>query len=577
MSFGGPKNTTQTTKTEPWAGAMPYLLKTYASADKLVDAGTPNYYPGKTVIDQSQATKDSLAQMEAIARGGNPLNDLSQATATGIMNGSAFNQAGQQTNQKLMNGVTLDKNPAAAGVAGYLADKTKAGGLATLDLGMKYQNGALAGARDLATSDTESPAMLGFKNNIGFENAAHNLQAKTANDLTGANNPARAMLEQTANGSFLNANPYLNEAIANSNRGLVNQFNTEVAPGIDGQFAAAGRMGSGAFAAMRNKAEGSLANAMSQNANNVMMQNYSMERANMENAKNQIGALAQADVRNRLDANSSLATTSDAQQAQRLNALQGVMNAGNSGFQNKLAALGLQGQIDQNQNAAKMDAANSVNAQFNAGRQQQLAGLGLQSDVHNTAQQQKLQNAGIQLQAANQFNGTQNANIQQQLGMIGMMPQMNEQRYFDAQKLGAVGSAQDTYNDLLLQAEIARWDQNENKQWDNIARAASLYTGGGYNTATTTKPVYNDRFGQILGAATSLGGMYMMCDRRLKNVIRRIGRTDDGLPLYTFTYKDDPAQQIVIGPMADEVAASQPDAVVELENGFHAVNVERLH
>lgn len=568
-----PKNTTQTTKTEPWAGAQPYLLKTYGIADGLVNEGVPNYYPGKNVIDQSWATKTAQDHMGWMAQNGTGTNEQAGATAKNILSGGAFDQAGQNTNKSLMNGISLGTNPAAGGVANFLSDKTAAPGTKTLQQGMNYTNSALGGATKLANVGP-NPTTGAFNAAQRYQNAALGMQGATAAALMGGRNPSTSMLEQTANGSMLNANPFLNEAIANSNRGLIDQFRTEIAPGIDSQFAGAGRMGSGAFAAARNKAEGSLAGAMSNNANNIMMQNYQAERSNQLAAQNQIGDNYNSDVGNAMASQQNLASTSDAQQSQRMNAIQGSSNNWNSDFSNRLNGTQLQANIDQNQQNTRLSAANSANSQFNTQNAQKLQALGLQSDVYNSGISNQLNNAGLQLNAANQFNNTQNAQIGQQLGAISQLPTLNDARYYDVNQLAKVGSAQDTYNDLLLQGDIAKWDQNQNKQWDNVARAAALYTGGGYNSATTTKPVYQDRFGQILGTGAAVAGM--LCDQRIKTNVKRIGATDGGVPLYSFEYLHEPGRTH-IGPMAQEVLEIQPEAVIHLASGILMVDTEVLH
>ena len=124
-------------------------------------------------------------------------------------------------------------------------------------------------AQMAAGAASYNPALGAFAGNTGYTNAAMGGQTALSQYLGSNGNPAAAMLGKTANGDYLNSNPYLNEAIANSNRGLIDQFKTEIAPGIDSQFAGAGRMGSNAFAQARNKAESTLAGAMSNNANNI--------------------------------------------------------------------------------------------------------------------------------------------------------------------------------------------------------------------------------------------------------------------------------------------------------------------
>lgn len=83
------------------------------------------------------------------------------------------------------------------------------------------------------------------------------------------------------------------------------------------------------------------------------------------------------------------------------------------------------------------------------------------------------------------------------------------------------------------QQQLAAWQQNQ-------AAAGGLFGG----------------LGQL---ATGIGGLFS--DARLKEDIRRIGQTDDGLPIYSFRYKGQPITHI--GFMAQEVAQVRPEAVSE--------------
>lgn len=90
----------------------------------------------------------------------------------------------------------------------------------------------------------------------------------------------------------------------------------------------------------------------------------------------------------------------------------------------------------------------------------------------------------------------------------------------------------------------------------------------------------NDPTNAVLGAAVGAGMAYMTggmsaagakagSDVRLKFDIKRIGMTDDGLPVYTFRYKHAP-EQVVMGVMAHEVAQVKPEAYIAGGfDGFH--------
>ena len=74
---------------------------------------------------------------------------------------------------------------------------------------------------------------------------------------------------------------------------------------------------------------------------------------------------------------------------------------------------------------------------------------------------------------------------------------------------------------------------------------------------------------QGAGSAGGFGALFSASDRRLKTDIRKVGKTDDGLNVYTYRYiTGGPVQ---MGVMADEVEKVKPEAVGEI-NGFKAVN-----
>lgn len=104
--------------------------------------------------------------------------------------------------------------------------------------------------------------------------------------------------------------------------------------------------------------------------------------------------------------------------------------------------------------------------------------------------------------------------------------------------------------------------------------------------------LYNSQVGQnngMLGAAASLGAaavssmgtwgpaLLAMSDRRTKKDIARIGKMDNGLPIYTFRYKwENPEDQFHVGVMADEVERVVPDAVMTRPDGIKMVDYSMI-
>ncbi|MCG7492464.1 tail fiber domain-containing protein [Thalassobius sp. Cn5-15] len=80
----------------------------------------------------------------------------------------------------------------------------------------------------------------------------------------------------------------------------------------------------------------------------------------------------------------------------------------------------------------------------------------------------------------------------------------------------------------------------------------------------------NAMFGNLFGIAGAA-----LSDRRAKTDIRRVGKTDGGLPVYVYRYKGDSTMQM--GVMAQEAQDKFPEAVVERPDGLLAVNYGEIH
>lgn len=99
-------------------------------------------------------------------------------------------------------------------------------------------------------------------------------------------------------------------------------------------------------------------------------------------------------------------------------------------------------------------------------------------------------------------------------------------------------------------------------------------TSSGTGTSTTeqkTDPTSNIIAG-LLGAA-SLGSKFMMSDERTKDDIAHVGWLNDGQPVFSYHYKDDPNETPQIGLLAQEVEKSHPEAVREF-GGVKMVNYD---
>jgi hypothetical protein len=92
--------------------------------------------------------------------------------------------------------------------------------------------------------------------------------------------------------------------------------------------------------------------------------------------------------------------------------------------------------------------------------------------------------------------------------------------------------------------------------------------------------LYGQKMGaqsQMLGTAVGIGtGIALKSDRRLKENIELVGRDERTmLPLYEFEYKGGDGRRF-LGVMADDVEKVFPQAVIEMSNGYKAVDYDLL-
>ena len=79
--------------------------------------------------------------------------------------------------------------------------------------------------------------------------------------------------------------------------------------------------------------------------------------------------------------------------------------------------------------------------------------------------------------------------------------------------------------------------------------------------------------GNLFGLGSALGSAWIGSDIRIKENIRRVGTLDNGLPVYTFTYKS--GGPVHMGVMAQDVEKVNPSAVKEI-GGIKHVDYGRI-
>lgn len=129
---------------------------------------------------------------------------------------------------------------------------------------------------------------------------------------------------------------------------------------------------------------------------------------------------------------------------------------------------------------------------------------------------------------------------------------------------GAVGAATpqlvDTSTAIGLgqqnRANIANWQAN-NAAAQNANRGSLIGAGAG-----------------IAGSLIKALPLLSFSDKRLKTDIKKVGKTDEGLPIYTYKYKNSPKTQM--GVMAQDVKKKKPDALGPMWEGMMTVDYSKI-
>jgi hypothetical protein len=179
--------------------------------------------------------------------------------------------------------------------------------------------------------------------------------------------------------------------------------------------------------------------------------------------------------------------------------------------------------------------------------------------------------------AATNFYGQNYANERQlQQGAIGMAPGLAQQDYTDLAALSSVGARNEAQQQAMLQDAMSRHYAQYDLPRQDLANYVQALQGTAYGgTSTSQQPYQGPNMGtQLLGAGLSaLPFLFSLSDRRAKTDIKKVGKLDNDLPVYSYRYKGDPRP--MIGVMAQDVAKVKPDAVAKLPGGLLAVDYSK--
>jgi hypothetical protein len=171
----------------------------------------------------------------------------------------------------------------------------------------------------------------------------------------------------------------------------------------------------------------------------------------------------------------------------------------------------------------------------------------------------------------------------EQLGFARRMDVTGLGRGLSGSALGAYGAATGA-GSAGLQTSMApgtQYMQGMGQAASTIGQGQQMQLGGLTSIVGNQANLYGQSMGaqgELLGAALGIGAAYAgrPSDRRLKENIELVGRDERTmLPLYEFEYKGGDGRRF-LGVMADDVEKVFPQAVIEMSNGYKAVDYDLL-
>ncbi len=312
----------------------------------------------------------------------------------------------------------------------------------------------------------------------------------------------------------------------------------------------------------RDLGYGTLDNSRQQTANQYSVNNRQLQQQDRQNANQYNLGLGNLALGNRAQDNSYEINRGQLALANRTQ--DNNYNLGNRGADNQLAGINSQFQLGQMGNNTQLQLGQMNNETNRQGQANQFAlgmgNLGLQGrqqeqNFYTANRGQDLQAYGLGAQLTGQGQqgmGQGLANVYNNANTTYNAPwdQLNRYNQANGQYLN-LGQTQTNTQQMI---------SNPTQQWlGSIAQLVGAFNGGGGGG----------------GAAATAAKVAGTSDIRMKDNIKRVGTLDDGLPVYTFTYKGQP-EQTHMGVMAQEAELLYPDAVITNADGIKHVFYDRL-
>lgn len=254
--------------------------------------------------------------------------------------------------------------------------------------------------------------------------------------------------------------------------------------------------------------------------------------------------------------------------------------------------------------ATAAQTAAATNAIGSLANQNYLQEQGLQSQAAQQAAQNEALGLNTTLGAGSLASNNLLTQQGNQLRGAAVAPGIDQSQLGDIETgLNAAGLAQQNSQDILNNA-VANWNYNQTLPFNMLGQYQNYVGGTGYGGTTTgqsTTPYYSNTgsnllsgalggatLGSLLGSGLGLSGstgalggaglglLAAFSDRRLKTDIKKIGDTDNDLPLYMFRYTWDSPDVRRIGLMAQDVLEKKPEAVLHTPFGMAVDYAEAL-
>jgi hypothetical protein len=275
--MGGGKQT-QTSTSEPWSAAQPYLKDVYGQAQNLYNAGAPEFWGGTANAPLTPEMQQAMGSIWNRAQAGTPGLDAAQVGVGGIAGGGAI--GGNPAYNFLMGNVYgPNQNPA-----------------------MDYATGMASGIQT---------------------------------------NPALQYLNAEASGANMGQNPWLEAQYNRAAQPMVQQFREATVPALTSDYAMSGRYGSRAMSSAIGQAQQGVGKQLNDLATGIYGGAYEADRARQAAAAQGLtGAYAQ-DIQNRLGVGNFLSGVYDQGLQRQLYGAQQLGQLGQQDISNMMQAAGM--------------------------------------------------------------------------------------------------------------------------------------------------------------------------------------------------------------------------------------------